>query len=290
MESELLADFDILLRQAIAEDLGGRGDITSEAVFAEQQNRFRIICRQDGVVYGLWCVERIIRAIDSRITLELLVADGQAVARGQIICRFQGAVAAILKAERIILNFLGYLSGIATVTAAFVDSARGKGNTKILDTRKTLPGYRRLAKAAVLAGGGSNHRMGLYDMVMLKDNHIDAAGSINQAVDMVRRCWGYEFPIEIECRSLADVEQALQLNVERIMLDNMNVDQCVQAVSLRNRQFPNSKAEFEASGDMCIDKIEKFAGIGLEYISVGALTHSVPSFNFSLGLEVNELG
>lgn len=284
---DLLGDFNALLDLALAEDLSTTGDVSSLAVFKDESACFRIISRQDAVIYGLWCLPLIAERLDSRIVVEVLVADGDRVQAGQKIARFRGPVAGILAAERTMLNFLGFLSGIASRTAEYVAIAREQGNTRILDTRKTVPGFRSLAKAAVLAGGGHNHRKGLYDMVMLKDNHIDAAGSITQAVAAVRQRWGSRYRIEVECRNLDDVREALRLQVEVIMLDNMDAEQCRQAVALRRQEFAGSAAAFEASGDMNAEKIRHYAGLGLEYISVGALTHSVRNVNVSLGLEEN---
>ena len=185
----------------------------------------------------------------------------------------------MLTAERLALNFLGRLSGIATLTNSFVQEVSGT-NAIILDTRKTLPGFRHLDKYAVRMGGGHNHRMGLYDMVMIKDNHIDGAEGIQAAVDRVRQKYGAKYPIEVEVKSLEELETALALNVDRIMLDNMDLVDMRQAVERTNRRVP-----LEASGNVSLESIRSIAETGVDFISIGALTHSVPVFDFSMRLK-----
>jgi nicotinate-nucleotide pyrophosphorylase (carboxylating) len=267
---------------AIAEDLGQTGDVTSLAIFGAERAKAVIIAREALRLAGMAYALRVFARLDPRVECHALATDGSDVAAGETVMSITGPVLSILQAERIALNFLAYLSGIATQTREHVAIARALGNTVVLDTRKTLPGWRHLAKEAVLAGGGQNHRMGLHDMVLIKDNHIDAAGGIGQAVSRVRARWGRQFRIEVECRNLADVREALALSVDIIMLDNMDEQAAAEALALRAREFPGSATRFEASGDMNPEKLRRFAGIGLDFISVGRLTHSVMAANFSL--------
>ncbi len=285
--SELQREFDFLLRRAIEEDQGKAGDVTSAAIFSRSGNRHRelascsIYSRQTGVLSGMDCAIQCFRKIDSDQTIEAspIVGDGQDLWGEQEILRLHGSAMALLGAERIALNFLGFFSGIAGRTKECI-AALGDSNTKILDTRKTLPGYRILSKAAVLDGGGSNHRMGLFDMVMIKDNHVDAAGGIEAAVDKVRRRWNSRYKIEVECRNLDELGMVLAKGVDIAMLDNMSREDCAAAVELRNAIAPAVK--LEASGDFSVEKIKRYGDLGLDYISVGGLTHSVVNHNFSM--------
>jgi nicotinate-nucleotide pyrophosphorylase (carboxylating) len=276
------AEFEQLLEMAIAEDLGAEGDVTSLAIFGQETGEAFIVTRQDARLAGIEYAGRAFRRIDPALNCRLHFQDGQDIPAGAEVMSVRGPVAAMLQGERIALNFLAYLSGIATQTREHVRIAAAAGGTVVLDTRKTLPGWRRLAKEAVALGGGTNHRMGLYDMVMIKDNHIDASGGIEAAVGRVRARWGKRFRIEVEARNLADVAAALDLGVEVIMLDNMGEAEAAAAVRLRRERWPDSAAKFEASGDMNPEKLKRFAGLGLDYISVGRLTHSVPAVNFSM--------
>jgi nicotinate-nucleotide pyrophosphorylase (carboxylating) len=183
----------------------------------------------------------------------------------------------LLSGERTSINFLSFLSGIATATRALVDLARASGHAAILDTRKTLPGWRALSKYAVTVGGGRNHRRGLYDMVLIKDNHVDSAGSVKEAVRRARERWGDRFPVEVECRTAAEVADALAAGVDWIMLDNMQAEE-IQAEVRRIA----GRAKVEASGTMTPERIPAVSAAGVDFISVGAITHSVRSFDFSL--------
>lgn len=281
-QRELQAAFDLLFAQACHEDFGDLGDITSDAIFAGQTDTAVILARQEICLSGVHWAAEVFRRLDPALEVQAFSPDGTVVPAGATVMQIAGPVGALLRAERTALNFLGYLSGIATQTRHLVRLLAGLGPTVILDTRKTLPGYRVLAKEAVRHGGGTNHRMGLYDMVMIKDNHIDAAGGITPAVRAVRQRWGSRFPVEVECRDLADVREALGLAPEVIMLDNMGPDDCRTAVQLRQTDFPASTTRFEASGDMDQAKLQQFGSLGLDYISVGRLTHSVTNANFSL--------
>lgn len=282
--SDLIKEVRPLVQAALLEDLGVQGDVSSEGIFGEGLSSARILVRERAVIFGLFIVPEIVASIDPGLVYSPCVADGQLVEPGTIIARFSGKSESILKAERTMLNFLGFLSGIATRTHEYVDLLAAKGSTKVLDTRKTLPGWRVLSKAAVRAGGGTNHRMGLYDMVMLKDNHIDACGSMTRAVEKIRERHGSSYRIEVECRNLNDVREALDLAVDVAMLDNMNHADCARAVAIRSSEYPGATLAFEASGDMTLEKIGLYADLGLEYISVGSLTHSVRNVNLSLGI------
>ena len=275
-------DFRQLLEMAVAEDSGAAGDITSRAIFSNQQGEGFIVCRQSARLAGIGYAVQVFQRINPVLDCQVLHGDGNDIVAGTEVMIIRGPVADLLRAERIALNFMAYLSGIATQTREHVRIAQELGKTLILDTRKTVPGYRRLAKEAVAIGGGTNHRMGLYEMVMIKDNHIDAAGGITAAVMMVRAAWGSTYRIEVECRNLDEVQEALGLGVEVIMLDNMDVPASVAALGLRQEKYSAMGTLFEASGDMNAEKLLQYAGIGLDYISIGRLTHSVVAVNFSL--------
>ncbi len=273
-------NFQSLLELAFHEDLGAEGDVTSDAVFASERSRGRLLARQQGILCGGSCFAGAFHFVDEGIAIDFHMSDGERIERGNEICEIRGTTSSILKAERTALNFLAFLSGIATETRKFADAAQEAGKTIIIDTRKTLPAYRSLSKYAVKTGGGGNHRMGLFDMVLIKDNHIAASGGIGNAVNRVRTVWGNRFKIEVECTNLSQVREALALGVDRIMLDNMDPDRSLEALSLIG-----DSAESEASGDMDLQKVSEYAGLGFDYISVGRLTHSVSAFNFSLQLE-----
>jgi len=270
--------FAQLLELAISEDLASAGDVTSQAIFTHQESIARLHSKETGVLAGGPYFSRVFERIDKTTQVHLLKEEGDPLKPGDIVAEVRGATLSILSAERIALNFLAYLSGIATTSHRFANLQLGK--TKILDTRKTLPGYRELAKYAVRVGGAVNHRMGLFDMVMIKDNHIDAAGSIKKAVAAVRGRWEKRFTIEVECRSLAEVEEAVEAGADIVMLDNMSPRESAKALSLGD-----GKVRFEASGDMSEEKILDYMELGLDYISVGRLTHSVIGFDFSLKMD-----
>jgi nicotinate-nucleotide pyrophosphorylase (carboxylating) len=229
------------------------------------------------VVFGLDLAERTFRALDSDVATERLTAEGRW-REGGLVVRIEGSARAILTAERTALNFLQRLSGIATLTARFVHAVEGTG-AKILDTRKTTPGLRALEKAAVAAGGGTNHRTGLYDAILIKENHAELAGGVGEAV---RRSLARapELPLEVECRTIAEVDEALDAGAPRILLDNMTVDQLRAAVS-----HVRGRAELEASGGVTLETIREIASTGVQFVSVGALTHSPPALDLSLTLE-----
>ncbi len=278
--------FEALLEHAIEEDLGAVGDITSDAVFDDDNHCTALLVSKDtGILAGEEYFRRVFNRIDPKTAITFLYKDGDKLEKGCKVAEISGKTTSILSAERIALNFLAYLSGIATISNRYVISAAAAGKAVILDTRKTLPGYRKLAKYAVAAGGGTNHRMGLYDMVMIKDNHIDAAGSIAEAVSRVRACYSGKYRIEVECRNASEVRDAVDAGADIIMLDNMKPEEVEGAV-----KSAGDSVLFEASGDMDMEKIRRYAGTGVDYISVGRLTHSVASFDFSIILETPSPG
>ncbi len=218
--------------------------------------------------------------IDEKVNFQIKLNDGDNFSPGITIATVVGAASTCLKGERIALNFLQHLSGIATLTRKFVDAT--KGSVKILDTRKTLPGLRIMEKYAVRAGGGYNHRFGLYDMVLIKDNHIEIAGSITKAVRKVRKRRKKIF-IEVEIKTFEELNEALSLKVNRVMLDNMNVNQIKRAVEIIHQT--NLNIEIELSGSMNLSNIEEFSNCGVDFISVGALTHSAPAIDIAMKLK-----
>ena len=263
------------IARALEEDIGS-GDVTTNSIVpAGASLRGRIIAKQDGIVAGLEVATDVFRALNAEITFDAKVEDGARVKRGLVLAELNGDARALLTGERTALNFLGRMSGIATLTRQFVDAVAGT-NAVILDTRKTAPGLRMLDKFAVRLGGGQNHRTGLFDMVLIKDNHIDFAGSITAAVERVRAS-GTRLPIEVETRTLENVREALKLGVERILLDNMSPETMLAAVKMAN-----GDAKLEASGNVTLENVLEVAQTGVDYISVGALTHSPRVFDMSL--------
>jgi nicotinate-nucleotide pyrophosphorylase (carboxylating) len=267
---------DILacIRRALIEDMG-TGDVTTNAIVpADAPMRGQIIAKQAGIAAGLDVAQAAYRALDDRVNFEACVAEGAAVADRALLANVAGPARTLLTVERTALNFLGRISGIATLTHQFVEAVAGT-RAVILDTRKTVPGLRSLDKLAVRRGGGQNHRVGLYDMVLIKDNHIDFAGSITAAVRLARAAAG-NLEIEVETRTLADVAEALALGVERILLDNMSAEMMCQAVEMNA-----GRAKLEASGNVTLANVRQVAETGVDYISIGALTHSVTVFDVS---------
>jgi nicotinate-nucleotide pyrophosphorylase (carboxylating) len=261
---------------ALAEDVG-EGDVTTEAtVHPDAVGTATLVVRERGVVCGLRAAETVFRALDEEIVFEPLVEEGSVVEPGAV-ARITGAERAILSGERTALNFLGRLSGIATLTRRYIDAVAGT-RVSILDTRKTTPGLRALEKHAVLVGGGRNHRFGLDDGVLVKDNHLRAAGSVWEAVERVRGAT--DLPIEVECDTLEQVAEALSAGAEAILLDNMTLEDLRAAVVLVDR-----RARLEASGGVTLDTVRAIAETGVDEISVGALTHSARSLDVSLELQ-----
>ncbi len=262
------------VRAALAEDVG-TGDVTTEAtVSRDAVATAELLLKEPGVVCGLWLAEEVFRALDSGLRFEALVAEGAQLDAPAPVARVTGAARAILTGERVALNFVGRLSGIATLTRRYVDAVAGTG-AAILDTRKTTPGLRALEKHAVACAGGRNHRFGLDDGVLVKDNHLRAAGSIAAAVAGARETT--DLPIEVECETLEQVGEALAAGVDAILLDNMSLDDLRAAVAL-----VAGRARLEASGGITLETIRSVAETGVDEISVGALTHSARSLDVSL--------
>lgn len=270
-----LKQLDALIEMALIEDLGDMGDVTSKAIFTSESKSFQLVSKDEGVFCGKEVIERVFNRVDPSIQVQIFFEDGQSLSKGEVVASFSGSVLNILQAERTMINFIGFLSGIATQTSQLVKKAQGK--VTVLDTRKTLPAYRLLSKYAVLCGGGKNHRIGLYDMVMIKDNHIDASGGIPKAVKAVRSLWNTQYKIEVETRNLLEVQEALDCQVDRIMLDNMSNEEMRKAVLLISK-----RAEVEASGNMNADRLVGLGDCGVDFVSFGSITHSVKSFDFSL--------
>ena len=282
-----------LIELALAEDLTPEADlselgddftladVTSTATFPENQPlQARIFAKESGVVAGLAIARAVFAMVSPEAEFEDNAQDGSRVSDGQLLASVTGPGRELLVAERTAINFLGRLSGVATLTRRFVDALAGTA-TKILDTRKTAPGFRMLDKYAVRMGGGENHRMGLFDMALVKDNHIDGAGGLKEAVERIRMRYGDSLPIEVEVKDLAELELALTLPVNRIMLDNMDLDTTRRAVQVTAGRIP-----LEASGNMTLERVRSVADTGVDYISVGALTHSAPVLDISMRMNV----
>ena len=261
---------------ALAEDVG-EGDVTTEAtVDADAAGVATLVLREPGVVCGLRAAEIVFRALDEEVAFEAVVEDGARVEAGAV-ARVSGSLRTILTGERTALNFLARLSGIATMTRRYVDAVEGT-SVAILDTRKTTPGLRALEKYAVLAGGGRNHRFGLDDGVLVKDNHLRASGSIREAVERLRAAT--DLPVEVECDTLVQVEEALAVGADAILLDNMSLDELRAAVAL-----VDGRARLEASGGVTLETVRVIAETGVDEISIGALTHSARSLDVSLEVQ-----
>lgn len=274
-ESVALAE---LVARALAEDVGA-GDVTSEAtVPADARARARIVQKAPGVVYGLDLAERAFRALDPNATCVRAVEEGLWREDGGPVLTVEGNARALLAAERTALNFLGRLSGVATLTARCVRELQGTG-ARVLDTRKTTPGLRVVEKAAVHAGGGTNHRIGLFDAILIKENHAAAAGGVGEAVRRARAARP-DLPLEVEVRDLAELEEALEAGAPRILLDNMDLAMLRAAV-----QRTAGRATLEASGGVTLKSLREIAETGVDFISIGALTHSAPALDLSLLLE-----
>ena len=273
---------DVVAR-ALAEDVGS-GDVTTEAIVpADARARARIVQKAPGVAFGLELVEETMRQCGVE-HIDKLVVEGQwrdAVPAEVLLA--SGPARSLLVAERTALNFLGHLSGIATLTGRFVETVAGAG-ARILDTRKTTPGLRMLEKAAVAAGGGINHRFGLHDAILIKENHVVLAGGVAKAVYAARRAQP-ELPVEIECRDLEEVAYALGVGADRLLLDNMGLETLRRAVALRDENAGDRRPTLEASGGVNLETVRQIAETGVDFISIGALTHSAPSLDFSLLLE-----
>jgi nicotinate-nucleotide pyrophosphorylase (carboxylating) len=274
-----------LIALALAEDLGPSFDLTTEALIAPNQfGSVEIVARSSGVLAGLPVAEMVLAAVDADLQFGSQAADGESLAPGRVVGAVSGPVRSLLVAERTCLNFLTHLSGVATLTRRYVEAIAGS-HADIYDTRKTLPGWRALQKYAVTAGGGKNHRMGLYDMVLIKDNHLAgwraASGdrSLAAAVRAAQKRAPAGTDIEIEVDTLEQLADALAGEPDIVLLDNMTLDQMREAVSLRNEQAPG--VELEASGGVSLETVAAIAATGVERISVGALTHSAPALDLA---------
>ncbi|MDD4356940.1 MAG: carboxylating nicotinate-nucleotide diphosphorylase [Smithellaceae bacterium] len=265
-----------IIKAALAEDIG-TGDITTEAtVSLEKRGRALAIAKGDFVVAGLNVFEAVFHVLDKDIHVKKIITDGNRAKKGDIIAEVTGSLSGILQAERVALNLFQRMCGIATLTAKYVEAVRNK-KAKILDTRKTVPGLRVLDKMAVRIGGGTNHRTGLYDGVLIKDNHIEAAGGITAAVKAQRKRLSHHLKIEVETKNIRDVKEALKCGADVIMLDNMTLDAMKKAVDV-----VAGRALLEASGNVNLERVAQIAATGVDFISVGELTHSVRAADISL--------
>lgn len=270
-----------LIQAALDEDIGPGDFTTLWTVPADRRAEARIIAKAPGVVAGSAVAVEVFRRVDPSLEIEVAAPDGTALEPGDLAMRVTGSARSILTAERTALNFMQRLSGVATVTRRYMRAVEGTG-ARVIDTRKTTPGMRALEKEAVVAGGGTNHRHGLHDMVMIKDNHIAAAGGITAAVDAVRAANDRGLAVEVETTNLDEVREALATGADRIMFDNMPPELMRQAVEIVRASDP--RPETEASGGITLDTIRAAAETGVDFISVGALTHSAPSLDLSLQL------
>jgi nicotinate-nucleotide pyrophosphorylase (carboxylating) len=269
-----------LIERALREDVGS-GDLTTAAVVpAEARALARVEQRAPGVLAGLEVAGAVFAQVDEELAWRPLAAEGEWREPGTV-AEVEGAAASILTAERVALNFLGRLSGVATLTARYVAAVEGT-SVRILDTRKTTPGMRALEKQAVALGGGLNHRAGLYDAVLVKENHIAAAGGVGEAARRALAGAPAGTPLEVECATLGEVEEALEAGVQRLLLDNMGTEELRHAVAL-----VAGRAELEASGGVTLENVREVAETGVDFISVGALTHSAPALDVSLELELS---
>lgn len=270
------------LAEWLAEDVGS-GDVSAwSTIPADAQARGLIHVKEDAVVAGMPVAREVFRLVDEDLAFVQRAADGEAVARGTVLAEVRGLARSILSAERLALNLLQRMSGIATTTRRFVEAVAAWPNVRIVDTRKTTPGHRLLEKYAVRVGGGHNHRFGLFDAVMIKDNHIQAAGGIAAAVARARAAIPHTMTIEVETESLREVEQALEAGADIIMLDNMDTEQMKEAVRLIRSRAP--RTIIEASGGVRLETVAAIAATGVDVISAGSLTHSVRAVDISLDL------
>lgn len=268
-----------MIRLALAEDVRS-GDVTSLWTIPEnQKQRARLIAKEDGVLAGLPIIELVFEELKASVKVELFKKDGDVVQKGDLIAELEGSTQELLTGERTLLNFIQQLSGVASVAHTFQKALEG-GKTKVLDTRKTVPGFRTLQKYAVRVGGGSNHRMGLFDMVLVKDNHIAAAGGVLEALEVVRKNNTENLMVEMEVETLEDLKKLLNKGVDVIMLDNMSNE--MMADALKIIQESGDKVLVEGSGNMTLERAKEIATLGLDYISVGALTHSVKALDISM--------
>ena len=265
-----------LILMALKEDIG-TGDITSKAIFAKSDiSRAVIKSKDNGVLCGIEMVLYVYSLIDGRVSVSAMQRDGNKISKGMIVCEITGPTISLLSGERTVLNFIQRMSGIATRTSNIVSMLGGAG-IEILDTRKTLPGFRYLDKYSVKTGGASNHRMGLYDMILIKDNHIQAAGGVGASIERVRKKYGDKYKIEVEAKNLDQVQEAVDTGADIIMLDNMDMETMSKAAGIVSK-----RALIEVSGNVDEERIKELSLLEIDYISIGALTHSVRAFDFSM--------
>lgn len=280
MKTEYIPFVEQLIELAIKEDIGD-GDHTSlSTIPADARGKMKLLVKQEGIIAGIEVAVAVFRRLDESISIDLRVADGDHVKVGDVAFYVEGRIQTLLQAERIVLNIMQRMSGVATQTAVYAKALEGT-NCKVLDTRKTTPGMRVLDKMAVKIGGGENHRIGLFDMVLLKDNHIDFCGGVAKAIRQVHAYLaekGKKLPIEVEVRTMEDIDEALGVGgIDRIMLDNFSVEQTREAVAKIG-----GRVEVESSGGITFDTIRDYAECGVDFISVGALTHQIKSVDLSL--------
>ena len=267
---------DRLIRMALEEDITSEDITTNSVMRKKQMGEVQLLCKETGVIAGIWVFERVFTLLDENTETEFYVKDGDKVEKGQLLGLVKGDIRVLLSGERTALNYLQRMSGIATYTRQIADLLKGS-KTKLLDTRKTTPNMRIFEKYAVKTGGGYNHRYNLSDGILLKDNHIGAAGSVRKAVEMAREYAPFVRKIEVETENLDMVKEALEAGADIIMLDNMSPEMMKEAVALID-----GKAQTECSGNVTKENIERLISIGVDYISSGALTHSAPILDLSL--------
>lgn len=272
---------DNLLTLAFAEDVGDGDATTLSTIPPEARGKQRLIIKEEGIVAGVDMARRVFEKFDPSLKMTVKIPDGSHVKPGDVVFEVEGPVRSLLQTERVMLNIMQRMSGIATTTHRYQERLAGL-KAKVLDTRKTTPGLRMLEKMAVKIGGGENHRIGLFDMILIKDNHNDFAGGILQSVARAKQ-WckenGKELKIEVEVRDKAEIDQALQAGVDRIMLDNFTPERTKEAVDYIRKQ--NSSVEIESSGGITLETLRKYGEAGVDFISVGALTHSVKGLDMS---------
>lgn len=285
-----------LVKAALAEDIG-KGDLTSLACLEPNPVEGRIVAKSGGILSGVEPALTVFEIVDSANEVDFLKNDGDSFRVGDIIAKFAGFNQTVLASERVALNFLAHLSGIASLTSAFVTQLKGT-NARILDTRKTTPGWRYLEKRAVTHGGGSNHRFGLYDMILIKDNHIACAGSVSAAVAQIREFLATpdfrlqfetsaaEIEIEVEVTSIEQLTEAIDAGVDRLLLDNQSTASLKKLVTTARKLAP--KVKLEASGNVTLERVAEIAATGVDFISVGGLTHSAPASDFSLQISSSQ--
>ena len=278
---------DALITLSLAEDIGDGDHTTLSCIPQDTTGKSRLIIKENGIIAGVAVARRIFEYFDPSLMMEVLIPDGAEVKPGDIAFTIEGKVRSILQTERLTLNVMQRMSGIATTTRRYVNALAGTG-AKVLDTRKTTPGMRILEKEAVCIGGGENHRIGLFDMILLKDNHVDFAGGVKQAVACAHdylKTKGKDLKIEIEVRNFNELEEVLRIGgIHRIMLDNFSINDTRQAVKRIAGRY-----ETESSGGLTFDTLRQYAECGVDFISVGALTHSVKSLDMSLKAEVSKM-